>query len=45
MFDGGPLGPFSERFTFVHELGCAFNVVCFVLFVMAVLIFWRYALN
>ena len=44
-FEGGPLGHFPDRFTFGHELGCAFNVVCFVLFVIAVLIVWRYALN
>lgn len=34
--DDGPLGPFSENFTFGNDLGCAFNVVCFVLFVLPI---------
>ena len=43
--DDEPFGQFPFRFTFVHELGCAFSFVGFVLFVIAVLIFWRFVLN
>jgi len=38
FFDGGPLGPWPERFTFVEDLGCAFTFIGFVLFLIIVLI-------
>jgi hypothetical protein len=43
-FGDSPLGDFPGDFL-GRDLGCALNVVCFVLFVIAVLIFWRFVLN
>jgi hypothetical protein len=45
FFDGGPLGPWQERFTFVGELGCAFTFIGFVLFLVVVLILWQVLFN
>lgn len=45
FFDDGPLGHWQERFTFGEEWGCASSFVGFVLFLIAVLVLWRYLLN
>jgi hypothetical protein len=45
MFGDRPLGPWPDRFDFVHDLGCAYSFVGFVVFVIAVLVLWRYVLN
>jgi hypothetical protein len=44
-FGDKPLGPFPHHFTFGEDLGCALNIVFFVLFLIAVFLFWQFVLN
>jgi hypothetical protein len=44
-FDGGPLGPWPEENKFTGELGCAFPLLGFVVFVVVVTILWQHFFN
>jgi hypothetical protein len=45
FFDGGPLGPWDHRFTFVEDLGCASPFIGFVLFLVVAAVLWYVFVN
>jgi len=45
FFGDGPLGPWPDKFTFVEELGCAFTLIGFVVFLVVATILWQVLFN